>query len=325
MRTTFGDVEFRLSAVTVMQCFVGAANWSARGSDAEIAEFKQFGAAFFPHLLAQPHDGDLDDVCDAAIAEVDAVIARLDLRSDLLWRFGWRLKNTLVSHRNRDEARRLALGYRDWLEGWAGGPAGELARRALAQAAAWGVAPMLPCLGAARAFGDAVYGQYSPRLRAICLQLDVICGHMDAEVQFIETLLHEQMHAAIHHHMGDEQGRRKLTWLDELAAVLTSQSALRNAARELGDAERRRVVAILGRLRQEQEYGDLADAVLRAARHPLVPWHAWQAIFALPPEERHDYAVTEVIRPILCQAGWDVRFPFAYGDRYVTTFAHRSE
>lgn len=41
------------------------------------------------------------------------MIARLNLRSDLMWRFGWKPENTLVSSRNRDEALRLAFGYRD--------------------------------------------------------------------------------------------------------------------------------------------------------------------------------------------------------------------
>lgn len=91
---------------------------------------------------------------------------------------------------------------------------------------------MRPGLAAAHAFGNTVYGQYAPHLRAICLQLDVICGHLDAEVNFIETLLHEQVRAVIHQHMGDEPGRRELTWLNELAVVLTSQSAIRKADRE---------------------------------------------------------------------------------------------
>lgn len=57
MRVLFGSVEFRLSAVTVVQCFVGAASWLACGSSEELAEFTQFSDAFFPYLLPSPTTG----------------------------------------------------------------------------------------------------------------------------------------------------------------------------------------------------------------------------------------------------------------------------
>ncbi len=324
MRIQLGSAEILCSPVTIMKSFVGAASWYVRGSPEELDEYRRFRADFFPYLMAQPDDQDLYDFCDAAIAEVDAVKQRHGLESDLLFHFGWKLKNTLVSYRNRDAVLDFADEYGEWLASWVDGPWGELACQAVAQAEAWGLTPFRPTLCAVRSFGDAIYGKYVSFLQAVCLQLDVIRNRGDAELCFIETMLHEQVHAVIHRQMGDDPERRELRWFEELTAVLTSQSAIRNAARRHSDALRRDVVQVLARLRRQQRYGDLANAVLRDARHPLIPWMAWQAIFALPPDERRDYAVGEVIEPILQRLGWPVCFPYHYGDLVVTCFAHRS-
>ncbi len=110
--------------------------------------------------------------------------------------------------------------------------------------------------------------------------------------------------------------------LHELAAIMTSQHALLQAARQIDSPARLwRVTRTLERQRDEQRYGDLARAVMRATNMPLLPWRAWRVIFRLPPEIQRDYARDEVITKIFHGLGWKVDFPFCYADKYVTVFA----
>jgi hypothetical protein len=321
-RFQFGEIPFWLTPVSIMKCFVAAADWRARGTQHDIHEFRIFSNELFPFLINQPNDMGLEAFTSVAIAEVDAIQRRHNLRSELIFDFGWTLKHRLNRTSNHDEAWRNTQRYRDWFESWVDTPLGQVARGAAARIAEWGVRPLQPGLAAVNSFGNAVCGQYNHSLRAVCVQLDVVCRTMESQLNFIETLLHEQVHAVIHQHMGDDPQRRELVWLNELAAVLTSQHAIFSAALATGDHELiGQVAAGLKTLRGEQRYGPLASAVLRDTHNALVAWRAWQAIFDLPLEQRRDYARQHVIRPILNQLGWQVTFPYRYDGYLVTVFA----
>jgi hypothetical protein len=316
-----GNIPFWVIPVAIMKSFVGAAAWSARGAPEALAEFQTFSEEFFPFLMRQPNDMPLHDFCDMGIKAVDIVLNGLSLKSDLMFQFGWLLKNTLSRQGNHDEAERLARSYRDWMHRWFVGAQGSLARVAAQRLAALGVQPTREAIAAAHTFGNAVYGVYNRPLRAVCVQLDVVCRAPHAETAFIETLLHEQIHAAIHHHMGDDPQRRELTWLEELAAVLTSQHAMLRAAERLDSgALLHAVVVRLKTQRARSQYGDLAEAIRRETSDSMVAWRAWQAIFALPPDKKRNYATEAVITPILHRAGWNVRLPYSYGNKFVTCF-----
>jgi len=153
----------------------------------------------------------------------------------------------------------------------------------------------------------------------VCVQLDVIAHSTQPELQFLETLLHEQVHAAIDAAVGTDERRHELVWLNELAAVLTSQLALRSAAADLlPPFLAARVGTHLDEMRAEQQYGDLAAAVLADSGDALIAWKAWQRIGALPAPERNQYARDRIITPILRDLGWKVRFPYAFGNKLVT-------
>lgn len=305
----------------MMKCFVGAANWRVRGTPDELREFQIFTGELFPFLIQLPNDMGLEAFTSAAIDEINAIQRRHELRSDLIFSFSWRLKNTLNSTANHDAVWRYTQRYRDWFESWIETPLGEVARSAATQTAQWGVEPLDTGLAAVGAFGNAVYGKYVYPLRAVCIQLDVICGTTDSQLNFIETLLHEQIHAAIHARMGDDPERPELVWLNELAAVLTSQHAIFCAALATGNYDLiGRVASGLKTLCDEQQYGRLASSVKRATHDALLPWRAWQTVFDLPPEVRSHYARNRVITPILHDLGWQVTFPYHYGDYSVTVF-----
>src|SRR5207253_622388 len=99
------------------------------------------------------------------------------------------------------------------------------------------------------------------------------------------------------------------------------QHAIFKAARELHDDDLLgRVTLELKQLRAEQEYGDLATAVLHDTHNFLVAWRAWQEIFRLPRIERRDYGRYHVIKPVLHRAGWCADFPYYYNHKHVSVF-----
>ncbi len=208
----FGPMSFWITPVTVMKGLVGASEWAARGTPAEIEECRAFAGMFMPYLMRQPNTMDLDTFCDAAIQEIDNIQRRERWPSDLVFHFGWALKNTLSRQPNRDEARRAAQIYQRWLDSWARGSLGDLAGHAATYFTQWGVQPLYEGLGAVGSFGSSVCGRYVTESRSVCVQMDVVSGDNDAPLQFIETLLHEQVHAAIHYRLGDDPQRRELGW-----------------------------------------------------------------------------------------------------------------
>ena len=170
-------------------------------------------------------------------------------------------------------------------------------------------------------FDSAVFGKYVPSLEAVCVQMDTISGSECPKIQFIETLLHEEVHFVIHHNMGKDDKCSELIWLDELAAVLTSQYAIESAATELqNNQQSEQVKKCLRKIRDKQKYGELAVAVLRVTSDDLLPWKAWKQIFKLPRAEKHNYAEEKIIKSILHNLGWKVEFPYKYGNKYVTVF-----
>jgi hypothetical protein len=150
--------------------------------------------------------------------------------------------------------------------------------------------------------------------------MDVVMAHGHPEVNFIETFLHEDIHYAIHENMGEDKARPELTWLDELAATITGKHAILEAAREVDGVSLKDVTNALAEIQSKERYGPCATAVLNEATNPLVAWRAWEKIFALEPETKKNYARERVIVPILKACGWDVEFPFRYGDRSVNVF-----
>lgn len=302
-----------------MQCWVGI-GWSARGSTQEIEEFRTFTRRFFPFLLAQDCEEPIREFCANAVAEMDKIIREDGLTTDFLMRFARRLKGRLTPE-NQNAVANFSAKYNSKVEKWLDSPIGRCAANAVSNITSWGLRPPYRGLAAIGAFGNAVFGKYVSDLSAVCIQLDVIDQSEDSEVQFLETLLHEEIHAAIHREMGDDDGRPELTWMNELCAVLTSQEALRISAQEsLDTADTAKLGAALNRIRSNQQYGALAEAVLRDTKDPLVALKAWKKIFSLPAEERRNYARSRIIEPLLHELGWDFQFPYHYANKYVTVF-----
>jgi hypothetical protein len=126
--------------------------------------------------------------------------------------------------------------------------------------------------------------------------------------------------------MGDAGDRLELTWLNELCAVLTSQYALQVAGEQvLAPFAYNRLGQAIRLIRSKQEYGDLADAVLKETGDPLLGLKAWKRIFELKDPKKRNYAKNDIITPILRNLGWQVTFPFYYYygakyKKYVTVF-----
>lgn len=318
-----GSMTITVTPVAVMKCFVALQQWVARVSPEALVEYQLFRDAFFPYVLGRPDDEPIDWFCACAVGEIRRLERRYGLSLATTVGFMYRLRNTLERRANQDAALWYALTYDDWLQRFAESLYAPLGERAVAIYAASGIQPMRPALGAAVSFGAGLAGKYVPALRAIAVQLDVICAAAHPELNFLETLLHEQVHAAIHAAMGDDAQRRELTWLEELAAVLSSQTALLAAAEELGSPGlRQEATAFVAWSRAQYAYGDLATACLGDAGDGWLPWRAWQQVFALPPDDQRNYATTNVITPILHRLGWQVAFPYHYGERYVTCFSN---
>jgi len=320
MRFDIGNIKFWISPVSIMKCFIGI-GWVVRGSEEELEEYRMFSDIFFPFLLKQDDEMKVEEFCKKAISQIEKVIKEHNLTSDLITRFCERLKNTLADDRNQSNACQYAEEYSQWLNSWSNTLLGEVSKRAVGKFNEWGVKPLRHALGAVASFGSAIYGKYVPSLQAVCVQMDTILKSECPEIQFIETLLHEEVHFVIYHNMGEDDERPELTWLNELAAVLTSQYAIENAAIELlNERESKRVKECLRKIRDKQKYGELANAVLRDARDSLLPWKAWIRIFRLPEDQKRNYARERIIKPILHNLGWKVEFPYEYGNKYVTVF-----
>ncbi len=320
-RFDIGPIAFWVSPTTIMKSAIALANWQARGSQEMLQEYRQFRNDFFPFLLSQPHDQPLDEFCMVAVEAIKQTIHRYNVSDPTVLAFASTLTETLESPENHTAAIDYTRQYTDWMQQFQASPAGDIARRAAKQLVSWGVQPLYEAVAGAGSLGNQVYGQYAPAMRAICVQMKVVCQDTHADICFIETLLHEQIHAAIFHQMGDDAERRELGWLHELAALLTSQAAIRTAVQELPDPHQvTRVVRILNDLRTRQDFGDLADAVLKDTSHPLVAWLAWKQVFQLSPDQQRNYATCEIITPILHRYGWNVHFPYHYGDYFVSCF-----
>ena len=59
----------------------------------------------------------------------------------------------------------------------------------------------------AACLGNDIGGLYMPWLRAVCVQMDVVCATTHPEVKFLETLLHEELHAVTFLQLGDDPAR----------------------------------------------------------------------------------------------------------------------
>lgn len=321
---TLGPLSFTITPVAVMKCFVGMQQWVARGSPTALAEYRLFRDGFFPYLMGRPDDEPIDWFCGCAVSEIRRLERRYGLSLQTVIEFMYRLRNTLEYRANQEAALWYALTYADWLQRFAESPYARLAEKATQICVSRGIQPFRPALGAASSFGPGLAGKYVPTLSAIAVQLDAICDSAHPELNFIETLLHEQVHAAIHAALGDDEERRELEWLNELAAVLSSQTALIEAAAALGDhALQQEAASYVAWSRVQYAYGDLALACLRDTRFPWLPWQAWQAVFALSPDDQRNYATCAVITPILNRLGWPIQLPYRYGDRSVTGFVNR--
>jgi hypothetical protein len=322
---TLGPLSVTVTPVAVMKCFVGMQQWVARGSPDALAEYRLFSTDFFPYLMSRPNDEPVDWFCACAVSEIRRLERRYGLSLPTVIQFMYRLRNTLELRANQEAALWYALTYADWLQRFAESPYARLAENAAQICIAQGIQPFRPILGAAASFGPGLAGKYIYALQAIAVQLDTICASAHPELNFIETLLHEQTHATIHAALGDDDKRRELTWLNELAAVLSSQTALLEAAEALDDpALCQEAETFVAWSRSQYAYGDLALACLHDTDAPWLPWQAWRKVFALPPEEQRNYATCAVITPILTKLGWAIQFPYTYGDRYVTSFVQRA-
>lgn len=319
-RFDIGSIPLWVSPVSIMKCFVGI-GWVARGSEAELREYRIFCDEFLPFLINQDNEMPIDDFCKISIEKIDEIIERHSFKLNLVKNFSQKLKNTLKSQKNRKNATFHARTYVAWLTTWMNSPFSQIADQAVQKIEEWGVQPLHGALGAAASFGNAVFGKYVPSLQAVCIQFDVISQNECSELQVIETLLHEEVHAVIHSRMGEDESRCELVWLNELAAVLTSQYAIKSAIEELQDTDTaEEVKKCLEYMGNRQEYGKLANAVLRDTGNPLVAWKAWEHIFELPPNQKRNYARNSIITPILHEVGWHVEFPYTYDNMYVSVF-----
>lgn len=316
----FGNISFWISPVSIMKCFIGI-GWVARGSEEELEEYSIFFNNFSHFLMEQDNEMEIHQFCEIITDKIDEITQNYNLKSELIKKFSDIIKNTLKNPVNQTRAIQYANEYSKWVLGWINSYFGEIAQLAVSKFNDWKVEPLKDALGAVGSFGNAVYGKYVPSLEAVCIQMDTVSESECPEIQFIETLLHEEVHFVIHHHMGEDDERPELTWLDELAAVLTSQYAIESVAIELKSNNKiQQIIECLKKIRNKQKYGELAEAVLKDTEDALLPWKAWKEIFRLPEDQKRDYAKEKIIKPILHNLGWKVEFPYEYGNKYVTVF-----
>lgn len=325
-RFTIGALPFIISPAGVAKCFVALSAWQLHGHLRDREQFNAFCSALMPRVIAYGDGQRLVLFCSRVNGEMGRILVRHNMTLPPVRAFHRMLRRLLQSEAYQQRVIAQAEEYERWLAAFLASPYGPLAARAVAYLAAWDVLPARPTYGAVGSFGAQVAGKYVPWLDACAVQMDVACAGPHPELRFIETLLHEQVHAVVAYRMGRDDCRRELEWLHELGAILTSQHALGRAAAELGSsALRAEVRAYLALSRRTTAYGDLAEAVLRETQTPEVGWAIWSRIIALRRITKQDYACRRVLAPLLIASGWEVRLPYRYAGGIVDALECRPE
>lgn len=310
---TIGTIPFTISPTVVVKCFVALSAWQAQGNLHSREEFNAFCGVLMPRIIARRDEEDLTRFCQRVVSEMHVLQRRYDMTLPAVRAFRQQMGRHLRSAAYREQVIAQAERYERWVSVLLASPYGALAMRAVAYLAAWDVLPVRPTYGAVESFGSLVAGKYVPWLDACAVQMDVACQEPHPERNFLETLLHEQIHAVVAYRLGRDDRRRELEWLHELGAILTSQHALARAAADLGDAAlRAKIRAYLPLSRRTTKYGDLADAVLHNTRAPEVGWTIWTKIIALRRVPKQDYACRHVLTPLLHASGWRTDLPYPY-------------
>lgn len=310
---TIGTIPFVISPAVVVKCFVALSAWQAHGQLRDREEFDAFCSGLMPLVVAYRDDQDVAQVCRRVLRDINLTLHRYDMTLPAVQAFRQRMRQLLRSEIYQQRMRAQAAAYERWLTQLLSSPYALLAARAGAHLAAWNVLPVQPTYGAVESFGALVAGKYVPWLAACAVQMDVACQAPHPELRFLETLLHEQVHAVVAAQMGRDDRRRELEWLHELGAILTSQHALARAAADLGAPSLRdEVRSYLAMSRRTTRYGDLADAVLRETGAPEVGWTIWAKIIGLRRVPKQDYACRHVLEPLVQASGWSVTLPYTY-------------
>ena len=277
--------------------------WNPSGSPEYVKEFNTFTSQLFPYLFAQDCEEELETFCNKARDKIEQIINEYKLES--LGGVEQRLYNMMQPTYIR-YAKNDSKEYTQKVQSWLESPIGKCGTSAANQLTAWGIEPPYRGLSAISKYGKNIYGMYFHSIKAVCVQLDVIAKE-DPEVEFLLTLLHEEIHAAIHKEMGDDDDRKELTWLNELVAVLTSYAALRAIDKKtLNSNDEAKLVEALDRNLNTVNYGDIAKTALRDTSDPLVALKIWKHIFKLSPEDGRDYSLERIIKPIAHQYGWTI-------------------
>lgn len=318
------QIKIYSSPATLMKCAIGLQAWSAQLPGSGQAELSAFCEQLCRYVMQRPDEIGLAELSADVVVQLGKLRRSLNSQQRAIERFSQALRDTLRSPDFRATAERSAAACEAWLAEFSRSPYHELAARALHHMQRAGIVLAEP-----RPFRDALIaltppdrpstGQYVPWLAAVALQIDAITGSPYPEVEFIETLLHEQVHAIIHQRMGDHgEHYRQLPWFNELTAIALSQYALVRAARDLGGGAPLSVMpTALRASRARQAWGDLASHAMRDMGDPLVLWRAWRAIFAHGSQGRRTYAQRERLQSTLGAAGWQVTFPYCYGEQSV--------
>lgn len=321
---TIGTLTVRISPAATMKCLVGLNAWHTYSEFREHEDVASFCAQLCGYVMDRPDDAGLAELA-AAVAEQIAKLQRArETRMPAIDTLGQRVRALLRDRARREAATRYAALATDWFERFMAAPYQELALRALGHlervgARLEGPRPFRDAYAAIRPPELSITGQYVPWLSAVAVQMDAIMGGRFAELEFIETLLHEQVHAIIHERMRDHgEHYLRLPWFNELTAILLSQYALGRAFADMrGQPALEVVPAALRLARLEQQWGDLATAVLIDTQNPLVTWRAWQEIFRRGSYRRRNYAHRDVLPEIVRRAGWAAEFPYRYGAQSV--------
>lgn len=317
---TLGNVTIRISATALMKCQVGLNSWQDAQQQRSHTQAVRFHEQLCTYVMTQPDALSLPELAANIINHLKYLQREQNARTMVIEGYSRQVRALLRDREQRVELAQTADTLSDWLQRLVDSAYGVLACRALDQLT--GLGARLP---GEQAFRDAYLtlrptlpastGRYVPWLGAVAVHFAMLATSPYPELEFIETLLHEQIHAVIHERMGDDgEHYRRLPWFNELTAILLSQYALGRAFAELrAEPELADVPAALRLSREQQVWGDLATAVLHETRDPLVVWRAWQAIFAHGGYSRRNYAHRSLLPTTLAQAGWSAAFPYGYG------------
>lgn len=321
---TIGPLTICVAPAAIMKCAIGLNAWQFRRAYRGQPAVEAFCAHVCEYIMRRPDEIGLE----LLQADVSAQIARLQRaytpRPPGVDEFSRLVRTILRSDAQRSAIVRSAERFTAWFEQFCASPYLRLAQRALERLALAGIT--LTRDGRFRNAYAALTpprqlstGQYVPWLAAVAVQMDTICDGPAPAIEFIETLLHEQIHAIIHERMRDNgEHYHRLPWFNELSAIALSQYAVAAAAADLRPALGfHELRGALRTSRAQQRWGDLAGVVMLETGDPLVFWRAWQAIFARGSHTRRNYAHRAVLPPILQAAGWAVSFPYHYGDQSV--------